>query len=68
MTLNYQVRNKPKVVVYWLAELIDPETKITLSKEHTDLKWLSKTPAIELAGFTDFADMVENFDGKIKLL
>lgn len=66
MTLNYEVKKKPKVVKYWLAELINPKTKITLSKEHTEMKWLTKTPAVELSGFKDFSEMVEHFDEKIK--
>ncbi|GJQ87086.1 hypothetical protein Trydic_g23939 [Trypoxylus dichotomus] len=38
--LEYVVDNKPKTVVYWLAELINPNAKVKLSSEHTEFKWL----------------------------
>jgi bis(5'-nucleosidyl)-tetraphosphatase len=37
--LNYKVKGKPKVVTYWLAELVNPQAKVKLSEEHQDYKW-----------------------------
>lgn len=63
-TLEYRVKNHDKTVVYWLAELVDVTKSPTLSEEHEDLKWLNKDDAIRIAGFTDFAEMLEEFDEK----
>lgn len=67
-TLNYQVKGKPKAVVYWLAELRNPNSDPKLSDEHTEFRWLAKDEAIELSGFKDFADMIEYFDHSIPSL
>lgn len=47
-TLNYEVRGKPKTVIYWLAELKDYDVPIRLSREHWDFKWLTVDSACEL--------------------
>lgn len=65
-TLVYDVKGKKKIVVYWLAELLNPLQLPILSREHEDMRWLAKDPAIALAGFKDFAEMVEHFDVIIK--
>lgn len=65
-TLEYKVKGHDKVVVYWLAELVDPAKEVKLSDEHQDLKWLERDHAIEIAGYEDFASMVRYFDDKIK--
>lgn len=61
LTLNYQVKGKPKVVIYWLAELRNPNQAPILSEEHTDLKWLAKDAAKECVGFKDNQDMIDQF-------
>lgn len=61
-TLIYDVKGNRKVVVYWLAELLNPNQTTKLSDEHEDIRWLAKDPAIALAGFKDFAEMVQHFD------
>lgn len=63
--LSYKVGNNDKTVVYWLAELKDPEKKPKLSHEHTEYCWLTKDQAIQLVGFDDFAEMVNYFHEKI---
>ena len=47
-TLNYEVRGKPKTVIYWPAELNDYDVPIRLSREHQDFKWLLVDDACEL--------------------
>ena len=53
--LNYKKTiggiKRPKVVTYWAAETIDPNSKVTMSSEHQDFKWLPLKEAIELSGF-----------------
>lgn len=63
-TLDYRVNNFDKSVIYWLAELRDVTKSVTLSEEHEDMKWLPKDDAIELCGYEDFADMIEEFHAK----
>lgn len=58
------VKSKPKVVHYWLAELVDPETPITLSDEHTDYEWGGLEATKALSGFEDMnicLDSAESF-------
>ena len=47
-TLNYEVRGKPKTVIYWLAEVKDYNVPVRLSDEHRDFKWLTLNSACEL--------------------
>ena len=47
-TLNYEVRGKPKTVIYWPAEVKDYNVPIRLSREHQDYKWLTVERAGEL--------------------
>jgi len=37
--LRYKAHGRDKRVVYWLAELINPETPVLLSSEHVEFKW-----------------------------
>ncbi|KAL2099587.1 hypothetical protein ACEWY4_003981 [Coilia grayii] len=54
--LRYQVRGKDKTVLYWLAELRDPSTSVTLSEEHQDYRWARLDEACKLAGYQDLQD------------
>lgn len=47
-TLNYEVRGKPKTVIYWPAEVKDYNVAVQLSDEHQDFKWLSLNKACDL--------------------
>ncbi|XP_069361301.1 bis(5'-nucleosyl)-tetraphosphatase [asymmetrical] [Maniola hyperantus] len=62
--LNYKVNGKPKVVVYWLAKLKNPDQKVTLSDEHQDLKWLPLQEAKEVSGFEDMQNLLAEFHDK----
>lgn len=66
-TLNYPVKGKPKVVVYWLAELISGRDP-TLSDEHTDFKFLSKDDIRSVSTYPEFLNMVDYFHEEIKKL
>uniref|UniRef100_A0A3Q3IEY0 Bis(5'-nucleosyl)-tetraphosphatase [asymmetrical] n=1 Tax=Monopterus albus TaxID=43700 RepID=A0A3Q3IEY0_MONAL len=54
--LHYEVRGRPKEVRYWLAELRDPETAVTLSDEHQDYRWARLEEACTLARYKDLQD------------
>jgi bis(5'-nucleosidyl)-tetraphosphatase len=66
--LNYLVKNKPKIVIYWLAELINLEKDPKLSEEHTEFKFLSKSEAKIISGYEDFSKMLDHFENVIKNL
>ncbi|XP_077989587.1 bis(5'-nucleosyl)-tetraphosphatase [asymmetrical]-like [Glandiceps talaboti] len=55
-TLNYNVRGKPKTVIYWLAELIDRNAKVKMSDEHQGYEWLPLKEACILAKYQDLQD------------
>ncbi|XP_064823856.1 bis(5'-nucleosyl)-tetraphosphatase [asymmetrical] isoform X1 [Oncorhynchus masou masou] len=54
--LRYEVRGRPKTVLYWLAELRDPKMAVTLSKEHQDYRWAKLEEACSLAQHKDLQD------------
>lgn len=57
--LRYEVQGKTKEVVYWLAELRDPNTPVTLSDEHQDYRWVPLKEACALAHFTDMQETLK---------
>ncbi|XP_030039461.2 bis(5'-nucleosyl)-tetraphosphatase [asymmetrical] [Manduca sexta] len=63
-TLHYDVKGKPKDVVYWLAKLRNPELEVKLSYEHQDLKWLPLKQAQEVSGFEDMKKLLAEFNEK----
>lgn len=67
-TLTYTVNGKNKVVVYWVAELVNPEKDAKLSDEHEDMRWLGMAEAKQLAGFIDFGEMLDYFHPQIEKL
>lgn len=64
--LNYKVKGTPKIVIYWLAELINPNAKVKLSNEHQDYKWLNINDACKYAKFEDMQGVLIDFDNFIK--
>ncbi|XP_030759544.1 bis(5'-nucleosyl)-tetraphosphatase [asymmetrical] [Sitophilus oryzae] len=61
-TLNYNVNGKPKVVHYWLAELINNEATVKLSHEHQAFKWLGLEEACEIVGYKDMQGVLVDFN------
>ncbi|CAL8338043.1 unnamed protein product [Lota lota] len=57
--LRYEVRGRPKEVLYWLAELRDPEAAVTLSEEHQDYRWAPLEEACSLAQYKDLQDTLK---------
>ncbi|XP_057702944.1 bis(5'-nucleosyl)-tetraphosphatase [asymmetrical] [Corythoichthys intestinalis] len=51
--LRYEVKGRPKEVLYWLAELRDPGTEVTLSNEHQNYRWARLEDACSLAEHDD---------------
>jgi bis(5'-nucleosidyl)-tetraphosphatase len=63
--LNYKVRNKDKVVTYWLAKLLDPLKEVQLSHEHQEFRWLPLQEACVLANFDDMQNALRQCEEKI---
>ena len=72
--LNYNVTshrdgiNRPKLVTYWCAELIDFNRKPILSEEHQDFKWLALQEAKQQSGYKDFNECLDKCEAKINTL
>ncbi|XP_014675405.1 PREDICTED: bis(5'-nucleosyl)-tetraphosphatase [asymmetrical]-like [Priapulus caudatus] len=67
--LCYDVFSVPKTVVYWLAELIEPEplTPIKLSAEHQAYDWLQLEDACSRAGYEEMQSLLREADAFINL-
>ncbi|XP_049784356.1 bis(5'-nucleosyl)-tetraphosphatase [asymmetrical] [Schistocerca cancellata] len=61
-TLQYNVRGRPKEVVYWLAQLKNIDTPVQLSKEHQEYKWLELQAACELAKYPEMQKLLQECD------
>lgn len=64
--LNYEVRGKPKKVIYWLAQLINLDARVQLSDEHQDFKWLSFEEACVHGKYEDMQNMLKHYDEYIR--
>ncbi|CAD7078915.1 unnamed protein product [Hermetia illucens] len=58
-TSEYIVKGKFKTVIYWLAELINPEMLLHLSSEHEDYKWLPREEAKDLAHYEELSNVID---------
>ncbi|XP_068599097.1 bis(5'-nucleosyl)-tetraphosphatase [asymmetrical] [Brachionichthys hirsutus] len=65
--LHYEVRGRPKEVLYWLAELRDPGTKVALSDEHQDYRWAPLEEACTLARHKDLQDTLRAAQKRLEL-
>lgn len=63
--LNYPVKGKPKVVIYWLAELLNPDRSIRMSDEHQAYKWLPLEKACAIARYQEMQDTLKYFNDYI---
>ncbi|XP_063435319.1 bis(5'-nucleosyl)-tetraphosphatase [asymmetrical]-like [Mytilus trossulus] len=65
-TLNYEVKGRPKRVVYWLAEMKNPECPIILSDEHQKYVWSTLDRALEFSQYSDMQKLLKEADNHIK--
>lgn len=54
--MKYNVRNVPKIVIFWLAELKDSNVEIKLSDEHQAFRWLNVDEACKLAQYQEMQE------------
>ncbi|XP_076751016.1 purine phosphoribosyltransferase family protein Apf [Xylocopa sonorina] len=59
--LTYIVNGKPKIVIYWLAELLNNEKPVRLSDEHQAFKWLPLEEACQVAEYQEMQDALKKF-------
>uniref|UniRef100_UPI00398F7D50 bis(5'-nucleosyl)-tetraphosphatase [asymmetrical] n=1 Tax=Pristiophorus japonicus TaxID=55135 RepID=UPI00398F7D50 len=54
--MTYKVKNIPKTVIYWLAELKDYAVEIKLSNEHQAFCWLNVDGACKLSKYQEMQE------------
>lgn len=64
--MTYQVNGVPKIVIYWLAELLDPNKSVKMSNEHQAFKWLPLREACDLAIYSEMRKALSEFDKYIR--
>ena len=64
--LRYEVKGKPKKVVYWLAEVTDVNVVPKMSHEHQNFEWAALADALKLAAFPDMQQVLTEADDFIK--
>ena len=60
--LVYPVNGKSKIVIYWLAELVNQKKEARLSKEHQDFKWLTINEACTLVEYPEMQTALKASD------
>nr|XP_003708020.1 PREDICTED: bis(5'-nucleosyl)-tetraphosphatase [asymmetrical] [Megachile rotundata] len=63
--LKYDVNGKPKIVIYWLAELLNPNKPVRLSDEHQAFKWLPLEEACSVAEYEEMQNALKYFNNYI---
>lgn len=64
---NYVVKGKPKQVLYWLAEVNDPNVSVVLSDEHQALKWLKLSDACEIVQYEEMKRVLKEAENAIQV-
>lgn len=66
--MTYNVKGVPKIVIYWLAELINPKKCVRLSDEHQAFEWLPLREACDLVKYAEMQEALNKFDKYISQL
>ena len=64
--LHYEVRGKPKKVIYWLAQLCNPDTPVIISSEHQRFEWFPLDAAVQNATYPDMQKVLYDADSFIQ--
>ena len=64
--LHYEVRGKPKKVIYWLAQLYSPDTPVIISNEHQRFDWFPLDAAVQNASYPDMQKVLSDADAFIR--
>ncbi|XP_015175820.1 PREDICTED: bis(5'-nucleosyl)-tetraphosphatase [asymmetrical] [Polistes dominula] len=60
--IQYNVNGVPKIVTYFLAELINPNQSVRMSNEHQAYKWLRFQEACNLAEYAEMQNVLKHFN------
>lgn len=60
--MSYMVNGAPKIVIYWLAELINRDKSVRMSHEHRAYEWLPLREACDLAKYSEMRVALAEFD------
>lgn len=60
--MTYRVNGVPKIVIYWLAELLNPDKSVKMSNEHQAFEWLPLPEACDLARYSEMRKALNEFD------
>ena len=60
--LQYEARGKPKKVIYWLAQLCNPDTAVMISSEHQRFEWFPLDAAVQKAVYPDMQKLLYDAD------
>jgi len=64
--LHYEARGKPKKVIYWLAQLSNPDTPVIISSEHQEFAWFQLDEAVQKAAYPDMQKVLYDADSFIQ--
>ncbi|CEL97926.1 unnamed protein product [Vitrella brassicaformis CCMP3155] len=64
--LKYEVRGRPKSVIYFLAELVNSDATVRLSDEHQAYRWAALSEACELAKYRDMVETLQQADAFLR--
>lgn len=59
---QYNVKKRPKSVIYWAAELKNTDAPVILSHEHVDFRWAGVAEACALAAFPEMVASLQECD------
>ena len=63
--MSYKVKGKPKIVIYWLAELLNLDKPVRLSNEHQAFDWLPLREACDRAKYDEMRKALNEFDNYV---
>lgn len=59
INISYLVKSRPKEVSFFLAELVNPDQPIILSKEHQAYKWCDFESSLNIAEFEEMKSVLK---------
>ncbi|XP_039307719.1 uncharacterized protein LOC113004773 isoform X3 [Solenopsis invicta] len=60
--MTYEVNGKPKIVIYWLAQLLNPDKPVRMSNEHQAFDWLPLHDACDRAKYDEMRKALNEFN------
>ena len=64
-TLRYDVKGRPKTVLYWLARVQDPDVAVRLSHEHQAFGWFNLEEAVKHRDYEILTNLLREADAFI---